>query len=580
MKAKKQVIRRACPSEHNLPSTLKDVTCRVLAGRGVLNTDQLDLSLSKLFTNDKFSGIYKAADIIIEVAESKGKILIVGDYDADGATSTALGLLAFSSMGIEHIDHLIPNRFDLGYGLSPELVEVAHKLHQPDLILTVDNGITSVNAVERAKEIGIKVVITDHHLPGDRLPAADALVNPCLEGNAFESNNLAGVGVVFYLLGAIRERLKSKGWFAKKSIEVPKLVSFIDLVALGTVADLVSLDQNNRRMVQAGLRLIRSGKGNLGILALLSQAGRNLATLTAEDLAYSVAPQLNAAGRMSNMSLGIECLLATDKAVSVSRAQKLFELNNQRKLVERNMQDEAIQIVGEIVNNQKQQVLPDGFCLYKEDWHEGVVGIVASRVKEIFHRPTVVFAKGKNGVLKGSARSIKGLHIRDVLAEIANEKPTLISRFGGHAMAAGLSLSSAKITEFRELFSSILSKQMNESLLQEIITTDGSLDATDFDLELAQELSEVSPWGQGFPAPTFDGVFDIIRSRVVGIRHVSLLLGVPNSAQQVSAIAFNALEESWWVEKSKVKLIFRLTVNDYRDRESLQLNILHGALVN
>ena len=361
---------------------------------------------------------------------------------------------------------------------------------------------------------------------------------------------------------------------------MPKLVSFIDLVALGTGADLVSLDQNNRRMVQAGLRLIRSGKGNLGILALLSQAGRNLATLTAEDLAYSVAPQLNAAGRMSNMSLGIECLLATDEAVSLGRAQKLFELNNQRKLVERNMQDEAIQIVGEIVKGQKQQLLPDGFCLYKEDWHEGVVGIVASRVKEIFHRPTVVFAKGKNGVLKGSARSINGIHIRDVLAEIANVKPTLILRFGGHAMAAGLSLSSTKITEFSELFSSILSKQMNESLLQEIITTDGSLDATDFDLELAQELSEVSPWGQGFPAPTFDGVFDIIRSRVVGIRHVSLLLGVPNSAQQVSAIAFDAFEESWWVEKSKVKLIFRLTVNNYGNRESLQLNILHGTLVN
>ena len=580
MKAQKQVIRRAFPSEHNLPSTLKDVTCRVLAGRGIVNTDQLDLSLSNLFTNDKFSGIYKAADIIIEVAESKGKILIVGDYDADGATSTALGLLAFSSMGIEHIDHLIPNRFDLGYGLSPELVEVAHELHQPDLILTVDNGITSVNAVERAKEIGIKVVITDHHLPGNMLPAADALVNPCLEGNSFESNNLAGVGVVFYLLGAIRERLKKKGWFAKKSLEVPKLIAFIDLVALGTIADLVSLDQNNRRMVQAGLRLIRSGKGNIGIRALLSQTGRNIKTLSAEDLAYSVAPQLNAAGRMSNMSLGIECLLATDEAASMSRARKLFELNNQRKLVERNMQDQAIQIVEEIVNHQKQQGLPDGFCLYKDDWHEGVVGIVASRIKEIFHRPAVIFAKGKDGVLKGSARSIKGLHIRDVLAEIAHENPSLIFRFGGHAMAAGLSLSATKIREFSELFSSVLSKQMNKSLLQETIITDGSLDAADFDLALAKELSEISPWGQGFPAPTFDGVFDIIKSKVVGIRHVSLILGMSDSAKQVSAIAFNAFEESWWVEKSKVKLVFRLTVNHYREKESLQLNILHGTLVN
>ena len=580
MKTQKQVIRRSFPPEHNLPSTLKDVTCRVLAGRGILSMEELDLSLSKLFTNDKFSGIYKAADVIIEVAKSNGKILIVGDYDADGATSTALGLLVLKSMGIEHVDHLIPSRFDLGYGLSPELVEVAHELHHPDLILTVDNGITSVNAVERAKEIGIKVVITDHHLPGNVLPVADALVNPCLDDNAFESNNLAGVGVVFYLLGAIRERLKAIGWFAKKSLKVPKLVAFIDLVALGTVADLVFLDQNNRRMVQAGLRLIRSGKGNTGILALLSIAGRDLTTLSAEDLAYSVAPQLNAAGRMSNMSEGIECLLATDEATSMNRARKLFELNNQRKLVERNMQDEAIQIVGEIVNQKKQQELPDGFCLYKEDWHEGVVGIVASRIKEIFHRPTVVFGRGKDGVLKGSARSIKGVHIRDVLAEIAHEEPSLILRFGGHAMAAGLSLSASKIVEFSDLFSSILAKKINESLLQEIITTDGSLGVADFDLALAKELSEISPWGQGFPAPTFDGVFDIIRSKVVGTRHVSLVLGIPDTAQQVAAIAFNALEESWWVEKSQVKLIFRLTVNRYRERESLQLNILHGTLIN
>ena len=580
MKNPKRVSRRSGSATHNLPESLKDVTCRVLTARGVMDAERLDLSLAKLLSTEKFSGIFEAADIVIEVAKSKGKILIVGDYDADGATSTALALTVLSSMGIKNTGHIIPNRFEFGYGLSVELVETAFEKYKPDLILTVDNGISSVEGVERAKKLGIRVVITDHHLPGDHLPLAEAIVNPCLANNNFQSRNLAGVGVIFYLLGAIRAKLRESDWFVRRSIPVPNLGSFVDLVALGTVADLVPMDDNNRRLVSAGLRLIKSGRGNKGILALLKQAGRSLSTLNADDLAFAVAPRLNAAGRMSNMSLGIDCLTEKDNEACARSAKTLSDLNDQRKKVENTMQEQAILIAEEIVNDYKKEELPFGFCLYKESWHEGVVGIVASRLKEVFYRPVIIFAMGKDNQLKGSARSIEGIHIRDVLAEASAKNPSLIKRFGGHAMAAGLTLRPEMLEEFNIIFSNILSKKMNQSLIQQTIVTDGVLEAADFELALAKELYEVTPWGQGFPPPTFDGDFDIMYTRIVGGLHVSLLLGLPGSDKQLYAIAFNALEERWCAKGVKARLVYKLMVNYYRGRESLQLNILYGTVAD
>ena len=563
---------------HSLPTYLHQVTRRVLAVRGVTDESRLDLSLANLLTPERFTGIYEAVDIIVDVAKSSGKILIVGDYDADGATSTALALEALSAMGIENTSHLVPDRFEFGYGLSPELVELAQKKYNPSLIITVDNGISSVEGVSRAQQFGIRVVITDHHLPGEVLPDAEAIVNPCLPGNSFESRHLAGVGVVFYLLGAIRARLKKTDWFTRRSIKIPNLGSFVDLVALGTVADLVPLDENNRRLVWAGLKLIKSGRGNKGIAELIKQSGKSLSTLTTEDLAFSVAPRLNAAGRMSNMSLGIDCLTEKDEGKRQLAAKTLSDLNVQRKRIERGVQEEAVQIVDEISSGYRQEKIPVGFCLHQENWHQGVVGIVASRIKEMFYRPAVIFARGKDNELKGSARSIEGLHIRDVLAEVSAKRPGVICRFGGHAMAAGVTLDRVNLEKFRTGFYEILEETLNENLLARTIITDGPLETADFDIALAKELVTVSPWGQGFPEPTFDGVFDIMDSKVVGEEHVRMVLEVPGTNLRLSAIGFNVSDQSWWKKGIRAELVFKLKVNRYRAQESLQLNILYGSV--
>lgn len=562
-----------------LPETLPDLgdlpplLTRLYAARGVQSAAELDKGLARLMPYSQLKGIEAAVDLLVEALEKRQRILFVGDFDADGATASTVGVLGLRLLGAAQVDYLVPNRFEYGYGLTPEIVAVALE-RRPDLLVTVDNGISSIDGVAAAKAAGLKVLVTDHHLPGRELPAADAIVNPNQPGCDFPSKALAGVGVIFYVLLALRARLRQRDWFARRGIAEPNLAELLDLVALGSVADVVPLDANNRILVHQGLARIRAGRARPGLRALLEVAGRDHRRITSTDLGFILGPRLNAAGRLDDMSLGIECLLCEDEPLARDMAVQLDALNQDRKAIEQGMQREALAQLRDLPTEQ----LPFGLCLFEPDWHQGVIGILASRLKERYHRPTIAFADAGDGLLKGSARSIPGFHIRDALDAVAARHPGLISKFGGHAMAAGLSLPQANFGAFSAAFDAEVRRQLAEEDLAGRLLSDGQLGAEEFHLELARVLRQAGPWGQHFPEPLFHGVFEIVQQRLVGERHLKMVLRTECGSRQLDAIAFNVDREQWpnptvsWAE-----LAYKLDVNEFRGQESVQLLVTHLA---
>lgn len=547
---------------------------RIYQSRGIDSQASLDRRLNCLPEPQSMSGLDAATQRLVTAAKKQQSVLIVGDFDADGATSSALMVLGLRAMGFQSVDFLVPNRFDYGYGLTPEIVDLAAE-KSPDLIITVDNGISSVEGVARAHKLAIEVIVTDHHLPGTQLPDALAIVNPNQQGCDFPSKNLAGVGVAFYLLIALRTELRQQQWFDQQQIAEPNLSQWLDLVALGTVADVVPLDQVNRALVHQGLLRIRSGHSRPGIQALLRIAGKNPTRLVATDLGFALGPRLNAAGRLDDISLGIQCLLCDDPQQALHTAQALDELNQDRKSIETGMQQQALAIVEQLGLDDKS--MPAALCLFQPDWHQGVVGLLASRIKEKYHRPVVAFARGDNGDLKGSCRSIPGLHIRDTLDAVATQNPGLITKFGGHAMAAGLSLNEDKLSEFEQAFAQQVAQLVTEDDLQARLITDGCLEAQQLSMHTAEMLRDAGPWGQLFPEPCFQGDFRIVQQRIVGERHLKLVLAPHNQPEiAIDAIWFN-IDTARWPnpEAETVHCVYRLDINEFRGLESLQLMVQH-----
>lgn len=558
-----------------LPTVLPDLgdlpplLTRIYAARGVAHAAELEKGLARLLPAHLLKGMDAAVQLLSQALERRQRILIVGDFDADGATASCVGVLGLRMLGAAHVDYLAPNRFDYGYGLTPEIVAVALE-RQPDLLVTVDNGISSLEGVAAAQAAGLKVLVTDHHLPSAQLPAADAIVNPNQPGCEFPSKALAGVGVMFYVLLALRAHLRSNGWFAQQNIQEPNLAELLDLVALGSVADVVPLDANNRILVHQGLARIRAGRARPGLQAILNVARRDHRRLVSTDLGFIVGPRLNAAGRLDDISLGIECLLCEDADGALWRAQQLEQLNQDRKHIEQSMQREAlVQLKNLPLDN-----LPFGLCLFEPEWHQGVIGILASRMKERYHRPVIAFADAGGGLLKGSARSIPGLHIRDTLDAVAARFPELISKFGGHAMAAGLSLQAIHYEAFAKAFDAEVRRQLTADDLTGRIYSDGCLAAHEFDLQLAQQLRHAGPWGQRFPEPLFHGDFKIISQRLVGEKHLKLVLQSAQNAPALDAIAFNIDLDVWPNPTIRhAQVAYTLDINEFRGNQSLQLMV-------
>ena len=568
----KKIINRDVPDGINLPDSIHPVLKRIYASRNIKSSEDLDYSLGSLIPYEELGGIDDAVILLQEMITQKKRILIVADFDADGATSCALAIRGLTAMGAEDVIYVVPNRFEHGYGLSPKIVDVALD-HDPDLIVTVDNGISSISGVEHAKKNGIKVLITDHHLPGDKLPSADVIVNPQLKENKFPSKNLAGVGVIFYILLALRAKLKAENWFNEKNIKYPNLANLLDLVALGTISDLVPLDKNNRTMVAHGLKLMRKNKSKAGILAILNQSGRQLSTLTSGDLSFAIAPRLNAAGRLTDMSLGIECLLTDDKENATEMAKKLNQLNIERRQIQDNMEEQAFTEFEKYLQDTSKKI-PHGICIYNQNWHQGVVGILAAKIKEKFNRPVVVFAQECQGILKGSARSITELHIKDVFDEIARLYPELILTFGGHAMAAGLTIEESQFDRFSDVFNKVVDRYISSDSLEDQCLTDGELSGDDFSLPLALAIQNAGPWGQSFPEPIFVGQFKILDKRVVGESHLKLKLQSRNN-NTLDAIAFNMTDDDWPSKLEQITSTYRLGINNYRGHSQVQLFIEH-----
>jgi len=563
----KKIIKRR--AENSLPnqSSLHPLLHRIYASRGIASLNELERGLEYLLPFHDLLGIDQAVQLLAETIAAQQRILIVGDFDADGATSTAVAIHALRAFGAKQVDYLVPNRFEFGYGLTPELVEVAQGFN-PSVIVTVDNGIANHAGVDAAKKLGIKVIITDHHLPAETLPLADAIVNPNQPDDSFASKNMAGVGVIFYVMLALRRYLTEKNWFQQQAITEPTMSRWLDLVALGTVADVVSLDHNNRILVYQGLRRIRAGQCLPGITALIEASGRNQARIVSTDLGFAVAPRLNAAGRLDDMSLGIECLLTSDLTAAREMATVLSQLNDERRLIEQDMQEQAIEALKTI----HADTATNGVCLFNEDWHQGVIGILAGRMKDRLHRPVIAFALANTGELKGSARSITGLHIRDVLADIAAKYPEMLQKFGGHAMAAGLMLSRDHFDDFSRIFNEVVSSKLNNLDLQHALLSDGELGDTELSLELAEILQEAGPWGQAFPEPLFDGDFQILEQRLVGGKHLKLTLN--RFEQIINAIAFNIDINQWPNYRcDSIKIAYRLDINEFRGKRSVQLII-------
>ncbi len=544
------------------------------AARGVSSDQELDYQLKHLLPPESMAGLDAATERLLAALAMEERVLIVGDFDADGATSCAIGVRGLLAMGFPHVDFLVPNRFEYGYGLTPEIVDVASQ-QAPDLIVTVDNGIAAVEGVAHANALGIDVVVTDHHLPGEVLPEAVAIVNPNQAGCDFASKSIAGVGVMFYLLMALRRALIQEQWFEQNGAQAPNLANLLDLVALGTVADVVSLDFNNRILVEQGLRRIRAGRACAGVLALLECAGRDHKNLSSGDLGFVLGPRLNAAGRMEDMSIGIRCLLTDDVEKAKTLAHDLDTLNRERRRVETGMKNEAENMLAsvntEAGNNERCSI-----CLFEPTWHQGVIGIVASRIKDQYHRPTIAFARSDEGQLKGSARSISGLNIRDVIDEVSRKEPKLIGQFGGHAMAAGLNLPESNFERFAELLEEVVEKHCNAEMLQATSYSDGELLAEELSLDIAQQLRFAGPWGQSYPEPVFDGEFALIKQRLVGEKHLKLVLAPKQNPELLlDGIAFNVDLKQWPDETvNAVRALYKLDVNEYRGRQSAQLIVI------
>ncbi len=564
-----EIKRRPLAAAPGWGADLHPVLRRVYAGRGVASDEDLDLSLERLLPVTSLEGVLEAARLLAS-HQRGGRVLVIGDFDADGATGSALLVRGLKGLDFEQVDFLVPNRFRFGYGLSPEIVALAAS-RRPTLIVTVDNGVSSIGGVEAARALGIPVLITDHHLPGAALPRAQVIVNPNLPGSRFASPALAGVGVAFYVVAALARELGRADF---------KAAGLLDLVALGTVADLVPLDRNNRVLVAQGLRRIRAGQCAPGIRALLETAGRRCDQATAADLGYVVAPRLNAAGRLTDMSLGIECLLADEPREAGALAAQLAKLNEERRDIEQRMQLEAVELAA-AVRFDAAGVEAQGLCLFEESWHQGVVGLVAGRIKERLHRPVIAFARAEDGFLRGSARSVAGINIRDVLDGIAARQPALIEKFGGHAMAAGMTLRETSLEEFRSAFAGEIAARADLDSLAGVIHSDGELHGEELSVQMARMLRGAGPWGQGFPEPMFDGAFRIIDARIVGGKHLKLQLrelAAPR-ASELEAIAFGylggAAEDPPVRPGAEVRLAYRLEVNEYGGMERVQLNCQH-----
>lgn len=564
-----KLCRRTPATSVALSASLPALLQRIYLARGVKSDNELEKSVRHLLPWHTLKGIEAACQLLYQALKADWKILVVGDFDADGATSTALSLLALRAMGANFVDYLIPNRFEDGYGLSPTVVAQARE-KKADLILTVDNGIASHAGVLDAHRFGIKVIITDHHLPSETLPPADAIVNPNMKDCQFPSRALAGVGVAFYLMLALRSYLRQFNWFSPR-LE-PNLAELLDLVALGTVADVVPLDANNRILVWQGIARIKAGKCRPGIRALLEVAGRNLSAMTAADLGFALAPRLNAAGRLDDMRQGVALLLTEDKAEARILANELDALNQARKEIEHGMQLEALGLCESLIA--ENPALPHGLAFYHPDWHQGVVGIVASRLKERFHRPVIAFAPAGQGQLKGSGRSINGLHLRDVLELIDTAQPGMIEKYGGHAMAAGLMIEEHRFAEFQQKFAEQVALLLSPDALQSVIWSDGELQPDEMKIATAELLRDAGPWGQHFPEPIFDGVFTVIKQTLLGGRHLKMLLELPLSNLLLDAIAFN-VDPALWPDKSihQIRMAYKLDINEFRGQRSLQLII-------
>lgn len=573
MKANTRIERRSQQCSLDLPPGLHPVLRRIYMNRKIGSSRELENKLSHLHNLDLLSGMTAAVERLVEALSLNQKILVVGDFDADGATSVALAVRALRAMGALNVGYIVPNRFEYGYGLTPEIVRVA-AAQNPNVLVTVDNGISSMEGVAEANRLGMSVIITDHHLPGSRLPAAAAIVNPNLQTDAFPSKCLAGVGVIFYVMSALRAELRRRGWFGEKGIPEPNMAQFLDLVALGTVADVVPLDHNNRILVDQGLKRIRAGQCMPGISALLRVGSRNQTSALASDLAFAVAPRLNAAGRLEDMSLGIECLLSEDMDYALRLAGRLDELNRQRRDIEQSMGSQAMDILREQFSKLKHAEIPAAVCVYDESWHQGVIGILAARIKEHLYRPVIAFASAGNGELKGSARSIQGVHIRDVLDSIATKRPGLLHKFGGHAMAAGVCLRFERYAEFQQALAQRVGMISGIQVGENVIWSDGELTAEELEIEAALAIQMAGPWGQEFPEPVFDGIFRLEDKRVVGGNHLKLVLRHAVSGKQVEAIAFNQQGDDL-PAGSGVRIAYRLEANEFRGASSLQLNVQH-----
>ncbi len=551
---------------------------RIFENRNVADPAQLKYPLARLLPPDSLKNVELATELLIHALGNQQRILVIGDYDTDGATATVLAMLCLRAMGAGNIDYLVPNRFDFGYGLSPEIAEVA-LAKRPDLVITVDNGISSVDGVRLLKKNGVSVIITDHHLAGPTLPDADAIVNPNQPGCNFPGKALAGVGVMFYLLLSLRAKLKSIQWFEQRNLAAPNLAAYLDLVALGTVADVVPLDYNNQILVARGLARIRAGRCRAGILALMETGGKHYSDMVSSDLGFVVAPRLNAAGRLEDISIGIECLLTDERVKARQYAQMLNEINFERRAIEHEMQSQAMETVGQIVSlrslsEKAQNQCLQGFCLYQPGWHQGITGLVASRIKDKTDQPVIAFAENLDKNLTGSARSIPGLHIKDILESIAIENPGLMIRFGGHAMAAGLTIRCGDLDVFKSAFHSRVARHFASAGAVSMIHTDGALAENEITLANAEQLRQAAPWGQGFPSPLFDGQFKVMNQKVVGRHHLKLTLASPEMGTSFTGIAFRVVESAdSFPRLDLIHAVYQLDVNEFRGRRSLQLVI-------
>ncbi|EKN4605156.1 single-stranded-DNA-specific exonuclease RecJ [Vibrio parahaemolyticus] len=573
-----EIQRRPEPDLSLLPDSIPPILKRIYINRGITDIAQLETSARGLHSYQKLGGIEQAVELLFQAIQEQKRIIVVGDFDADGATSSALSVLALRMLGSNNVDYLVPNRFEDGYGLSPEVVDQALELGA-EMIMTVDNGVSSIEGVRYAKENGITVLVTDHHLPGQVLPEVDAMVNPNLDSCAFPSKALAGVGVAFYLMMALCVHMRKHNWFAQQGMQEPKLMELIDLVALGTVADVVPLDENNRILVHQGLQRIRAGKARPGIQALIEVAKRDARRLVASDFGFALGPRINAAGRLDDMSFGVELLMCNNIHAARRMASELDGLNQTRKEIEEGMKQEAMAFCERLQFGENSK-LPYGLSLFQRDWHQGVIGILASRIKEKFHRPVIAFADGGEGTIKGSCRSIPGLHMRDALDFIDTQNPGLIIKFGGHAMAAGLTIKEQDFERFSRLFDEVVKKELDEAALKGVILSDGELKPEEFSMHIAEQLRAGGPFGQAFPEPIFDGEFKVLHQKLVGEKHLKLMLeplykGHPTNVM-IDGIAFNVDLRRWPDASVKtVRLAYKLDVNEFRGNQSLQLMIDH-----